>query len=93
MSQYLESEGHFVKIYNQKDLIINENLFDNDLYILKSKGLFFIYAGHFLEANNIPVIPDPHISYLQKNRIKSHFLIKKVGLLRPNILLGTSSTL
>ncbi|MFX0002158.1 MAG: RimK family alpha-L-glutamate ligase [Promethearchaeota archaeon] len=93
MSQYLESEGHFVKIYNQKDLIINETLFDNDFYILKSKSLFFIYAGHFLEANNIPVIPDPNISYMQKNRVNSHFLMKKVGLLRPDIFLGTSSTI
>jgi hypothetical protein len=91
--QCLENKGHQVTIYTLKDLIINETLLNNDFYILKSKSLFFIYAGYFLEANNVPVVPNPRISYLQKNRVHSHYLIKKIGLLRPNIFMGTQKTL
>ncbi len=93
IKQCLENKGHQVKIYTQKELNINSSLFDNDFYILKSKGLFYIYAGYFLEANNIPVFPNPRVSYLQKNRVHSHYLMKKYGLLRPDIFIGTQKTL
>jgi len=89
----LENKGHQVTIFTLKDLIINENLLNNDFYILKSKSLFFIYAGYFLEANNISVVPNPRISYSQKNRVHSNFLMKKIGFLRPNIFMGTQKTL
>ena len=85
----LEKKGHNVSIYTLDNLIINYTLLNNDFYILKSKSLFFLYAGFFLEANNIPVIPKPQISFMQKNRIQSHFLMKRIGLLTPEIYLGT----
>ena len=88
----LESKGFTVKIYTLENLVINDTLLNNDLFILKSKSLFFLYAGFFLEANNIPVIPKPQISFLQKNRIQSHFLMKKIGLINPEIYLGTADT-
>jgi len=52
-----------------------------------------LYAGFFLEANNIPVIPNPQITFKQKNRIQSHFFLEKAGLLTPRFYLGTSDTL
>lgn len=85
--------GHTVKIYTLENLCINESLFDNDFYILKSKNLFFIYAGYYLEANKIPVIPNPDITFKQKNRIEAHFLIKQAGLICPDYYLGTYETL
>lgn len=88
----LESKGFTASIYTLENLIINETLLNKDFFILKSKSLFFLYAGYFLEANNIPVIPKPQISFLQKNRIQSHFLIKRIGLLTPEIYLGTADT-
>lgn len=88
----LENRGFIVKIYTLENLIINENLLNNDFYILKSKNLFFLYAGYFLEANNIQVIPKPHISFIQKNRIHSNFLMKKIGILTPKVYLGTVDT-
>jgi len=88
----LENKGYTVSIYTLKNLIINHTLLNNDFYILKSKNLFFLYAGYFLEANNIPVIPKPEITFMQKNRVQSHFLIKRVGLLTPEIYLGTAET-
>ncbi len=92
LKECLENKGHTVSIYTLKNLIINYTLLKNDFCILKSKGLFFLYAGYFLEANNIPVIPKPQISFMQKNRIQSHFLMKRIGLLTPEIYLGTAET-
>ncbi|MFX0104089.1 MAG: RimK family alpha-L-glutamate ligase [Candidatus Hodarchaeota archaeon] len=88
----LENKGFNVSIYTLENLVINETLLNQDFYILKSKSLFFLYAGYFLEANNIPVIPKPQISFMQKNRIQSHFLMKKIGLITPEIYLGTADT-
>ncbi|MBY8984395.1 MAG: ATP-grasp domain-containing protein [Candidatus Lokiarchaeota archaeon] len=93
MKRYYEDKGFNVVIYTMENLIINETLFRNDFYILKSKSLFFLYAGFFLEANDIPVVPNPHSTFMQKNRIHSHFLIEKAGLLTPKFYCGTSGTL
>ncbi|MFX0082308.1 MAG: ATP-grasp domain-containing protein [Candidatus Hodarchaeota archaeon] len=92
LRNYLESRGFAVTIYTLENLIINENLLNNDFYILKSKNLFFLYAGYYLEANNIQVIPKPEVSFIQKNRIHSNFLMKKIGILTPEIYLGTVDT-
>ena len=93
IQKYLEINGHEVKIFTADDLIINENLLNRDLYILKSKHLLYLYAGYFLEANMIPVIPNTTISYTHKNRVESYFSMKKLGLLCPNIFMGTFKTL
>jgi len=93
IKQYYENKGFNVTIYTLENLAINETLFKNDFYILKSKNLFFLYAGFFLEANNIPVIPNPQVTFKQKNRIQSHFLLEKAGLLTPRFYFGTSDTL
>ncbi|MBY8990658.1 MAG: hypothetical protein KGD58_07900 [Candidatus Lokiarchaeota archaeon] len=85
----LENKGFTVSIYTLENLVIDDSLLNHDFFILKSKSLFFLYAGYFLEANNIPVVPKPDDSFIQKNRIQSHFLIKKLGLLCPEIYLGT----
>lgn len=92
LKAHLENKGYIVSIYTLEDLVINKSLLNHDFFILKSKSLFFLYAGYFLEANNIPVIPKPDVSFIQKNRIQSHFLIKKLGLLCPEIYLGTPDT-
>ncbi len=88
----LESKGFNISIYTLDNLVINQNLLNQDFYILKSKNLFFLYAGYFLEANGIPVIPKPDISFIQKHRIHSNFLMKKIGLTTPEIYLGTIDT-
>ncbi len=92
LNDCLEKKGNKVSIYTLENLVINDTLLNHDFYILKSKSLFFLYAGFFLEANNKIVIPKPQISFIQKNRIQSHFLMKKVKLLTPDIYLGTIDT-
>ncbi len=93
LTNYLIKNGHEVTIYTLSELAINEALFNNDAYILKSKQLFFLYAGFFLEANNIPVYPDPNLTYKHKNRVESHFLIRKAGLPSPDYYFGSYKTL
>lgn len=88
IKRYLESEGHIVELYTLENLNINQSLLKNDFYIMKSKHMFFLYAGYFLEGNNIPVIPNVNLSYNHKNRIEVHYLIKQAGLLGPNIYIG-----
>jgi len=92
LNDCLEKKGNIVSIYTLENLVIDESLLNHDFYILKSKSLFFLYAGFFLEANNKIVIPKPQISFIQKNRIQSHFLMKKIGLFTPDIYLGTKDT-
>ncbi|MHA1914056.1 MAG: ATP-grasp domain-containing protein [Promethearchaeota archaeon] len=92
IKKYYEKSGYTVNVFTLENLVINEDLFDNDFYILKSKNLFFLYAGYFLEANDVKVIPDPQVSFMQKHRIQSHYLLKKAGLVTPNFYLGSLET-
>ena len=75
----LENKGFDISIYTLDNLAINQNLLKHDFFILKSKNLFFLYAGYFLEANSIPVIPKPEISFMQKHRVHSNLLMKKTN--------------
>ena len=93
MKAHLESVGFNVKIYTADNLCINESLFENEFYILKSKGLFYRCAGHYLEANNIPVVPNTDITYKHRNRIEAHLLIKQAGLLFPDYYFGSFDAL
>ena len=93
MKSYFESNGHQVSIFTATNLCINDSLMENDFYILKSKHMIYLYAGYFLEANKIPVIPDTSLSYTHKDRIESYFAIKKTGLLVPSVYMGTINTL
>ncbi|MFX1391470.1 MAG: RimK family alpha-L-glutamate ligase [Promethearchaeota archaeon] len=92
LKECLESKGFNVSIYTLENLAINQELLKHDFYILKSKSLFFLYAGYYLEAKNKIVIPNPHCSFIQKNRIHSHFTLKKAGVMTPEIYLGTADT-
>ncbi|MHA1757427.1 MAG: ATP-grasp domain-containing protein [Promethearchaeota archaeon] len=93
MIEYFENKGHKVFCFSTENLEINESLLNYDFFILKSKRLFYFYAGFYLEAHNIPVIPNTSISYQIKNRVDSYVLIKEAGLLQPNYYLGTFEAL
>lgn len=89
LRNYYEQEDYNVKIYTKKNLSVNDSLMENDFFILKSKKLQFLYAGYFLEANDIPVIPNTEISFKCKNRIEASFILKSLGFNLPQIFLGT----
>ena len=90
---FYKETGHKVTIYTTKNLAVNSSLFENDFYILKSKQLLFLYAGYFLYKNNIPVIPDPIISYTYKHRVESYYSIRNCGLNTPKIYMGTPKSI
>jgi len=93
LKEFFENRGNEVTIYTDKNLILNENLFQNDFFILKSKKLFYLYAAFYLEANNIPIFPNPELTFRHKNRIEAHFMIKQAGLTAPDYYFGTFETL
>jgi glutathione synthase/RimK-type ligase-like ATP-grasp enzyme len=93
MKRYFEDLGHKVTIYTYKNLTINRSLLDYDFFILKSKKLFYLYAGYYLEANNIPVIPSTEISHKQKQRIEAHLLLKQINIESPDYYFGNINTL
>lgn len=88
MREFFENVGHIVKIYTLDNLCINETLFENDFFVLKSKKIIYIYAGHYLEKNNIPVIPNPNTIYNNKNRIEAYYYLKKANLILPEFYYG-----
>ncbi|TXT61626.1 MAG: Carbamoyl phosphate synthase-like protein [Promethearchaeota archaeon] len=89
MKDYFERQGHQVSIYTQENLVLNNNLFKNDVYVQKSKTLFYLYAGYFLEENGIPVLPSPKITDHHKNRILVHEYLKNADLLFPQYFFGS----
>jgi hypothetical protein len=93
MKDYFEDLEHEVNIFTAENLCINEDLFSQDFFILKSKRIIYLYAGYYLEANNIPIIPNPHLTYQHKYRIDAHYLIKQAGLISPDFLIGTKEAL
>jgi len=92
ITQFYEQSGHTVSVFTLENLVINEELLKNDFYILKSKGLFFLYAGFFLDENNVKVLPDPYTSFMQKHRIHSHYLLRRTGLLTPDFYMASLET-
>ena len=93
LKTFFENNGHNVQIYTKENLCINDSLLENDFYILKSKTLFFLYAGFYAEANNIPVIPNPDTSYKHKNRLEANLLRRNAGILYPDYYYGTLEAL
>jgi hypothetical protein len=93
LKHFLEEEGNEVDIFTEKNLSVNENLLQKDAYILKTRRLFFIYAAYFLTEHNIPVFPDPDISYKTKNRTEANSLLKKIGLPIPDYYMGSLAAL
>ncbi|NHJ20789.1 MAG: ATP-grasp domain-containing protein [Candidatus Lokiarchaeota archaeon] len=88
IKDYYENIGHQVKIFTADNLCINDSLLENDFYILKSKRMLYLYAGYFLEANMVPVIPNTSLSHTHKDRIESYYAIKNTGLAYPQVYMG-----
>lgn len=94
MKDYLETLGHNVKIYTLNNLCINKALLEEqDYFILKSKKLIYLNAGFFIKANNIPIFPDPELTFKHKNRIQAHYLLKQAGLESPDFFIGSKNAL
>jgi len=89
----LENRGHDVFPINLTNLSVDESIGEFDLVILKSKKLFFIYAGYLAESMCIPVIPSPDITRQVSNRIQFPFIARRGGIRTPNFYLGFPETI
>lgn len=93
MKQYYEGLGHDVTIYTADNLRIDETLLKHDFFILKSKRLIYLYAGFYIKAHDVPIFPDPDLTYNHKYRIDAHYLIQQAGLRSANFYLGTTEVI
>ncbi|MFX1276914.1 MAG: hypothetical protein ACFFBP_05095 [Promethearchaeota archaeon] len=89
IKQYYNDLGHEVRIYTSNDLCINDDLLKHDFFILKSKQLIYLYAGYFIKENNIPIYPDPYLTFKHKYRIDAHYLIQQAGLKSPEFYVSS----
>ena len=85
--QFVEARGHQVQFVKMDSLCLGDNnknknnkILSTDLFVLKSKHLFFIYAGLQAKAQGIPVIPDPHTSFLIRNRLEFPLLARRANI-------------
>ncbi len=89
----LQSKGHVIELRDESSISIDTSLMHNDFYVLKSKGLIFLYAAFYLINNKIPVFPDPYLTFKHKDRIEAYYLIKNIHLKTPKFYVGTPSVL
>ena len=54
IKNFLENKGFTVTVYTLENLAINENLLNNDFYILKSKNLFFSLCRLLFRSKQYP---------------------------------------
>ncbi len=89
----LEKKDHHVIPINLLSLTVDDKIRKYDLVILKSKKLFFIYAGYLAQSMGIPVIPEPDITHKVSNRIQFPFIARIAGIRTPNFYMGFPETI
>ena len=89
----VEKLGHRVSPINLANLAVDDRIGKYDLVILKSKQLFFIYAGYLAESMGITVIPRPDITHKVSNRIQFPFIARTAGIRTPNFYMGFPETI
>ncbi|MHA1731771.1 MAG: ATP-grasp domain-containing protein [Promethearchaeota archaeon] len=80
--------GHSVHVFDLDNLQVGENLLAYDLAVLKTKQLFFLYAGFYAQAHGVPVVPDPEVTRQVSNRLEFPFLARRAGIPTPKFLVG-----
>ncbi len=89
----LKGKGHTVQALDLSNLVIDQRFLEYDLVVLKSKQLFFLYAGFYAKSHGIPVIPDPEMCQKISNRLEFPFVARKAGISTPNFYVGFPDTL
>lgn len=89
----LKGEGHTVEAIDLSNLVVDDRFLEYDLVVLKSKQLFFLYAGFYAKSHGIPVIPDPEICRKISNRIEFPFIARKARISTPDFYMGFPETL
>jgi hypothetical protein len=76
-------DGHDLESFDLADLAVDDRLAAFDLVVLKSKHLYFLYAGFHAQALGAQVVPDPWISKQVSTRIEMPFLAQRAGIATP----------
>lgn len=82
-------DGHDVTLFGLADLAVDDRLASFDLVVLKSKQLFFLYAGSHAQALGVRVAPDPHVAKQVSTRIEMPFLAQRAGIATPGFWFAT----
>jgi hypothetical protein len=76
-------EGHDVTLLDLPNLVVDDTLGAFDLVVVKSKQLYFLYAGFHAQALGVTVVPDPSICKQVSTRIERPFLARRAGIAIP----------
>ena len=75
--------GHEVALLDLANLVIDDSLGGYDLVVVKSKQLYFLYAGFHAQALGVDVVPDPKVCQQVCTRIERPFLAQRAGIVTP----------
>lgn len=82
-------DGHEIALLDLADLAVDDRLAAFDLVVLKSKHLFFLYAGFHAQALGVRVVPDPRVARQVSTRIEMPFLARRAGIATPRFWFAT----
>jgi len=88
-----ERRGHEVASFDLTNLAIDDTLGDFDLVVLKSKQLYFLYAGFHAKALGVTVVPEPQICKQVSTRIEMPFLAARAGIATPRFYFASPKAL
>ena len=78
-----QRQGHELVSFDLGDLVVDDTLGGFDLVVIKSKQLYFLYAGFHAKALGVDVFPDPDICKQVSTRIERPFLAGRAGIATP----------
>jgi hypothetical protein len=93
LEAYAASRGHEVALIDLDGLVVDDALGEFDLVVIKSKQLYFLYAGLHAQALGVAVVPDPGICRQVSTRIERPFLVQRAGIASPRFFFATADAL
>jgi len=80
---HAERAGHDVTPFDLATLVVDDTLATFDLVVLKSKQLYFLYAGLHARTLGVTVVPDPQTSRAVTTRIEMPLVAARAGIATP----------
>jgi len=87
LAERIRTEGYHVKLQH-KDELIDRSVPENDVVVLKSRLIPFLYAGFRAQLAGKVVIPDPLTAYRLRNRWEAELYLREMGIRTPPAVMG-----
>ena len=87
LAEHIRGEGNRVRLQH-KDELIDGSVPDNDVLVLKSRLLPFLYAGFRAQLAGKVVIPDPLTAYRLRNRWEAELYLREMDISTPPAVMG-----